>query len=53
MYVIRMGLKLKSLIKYFSVPKGEDDARIVYDVMANNLNDRVWVPSFGCQQWIL
>ena len=45
-YMVRSGLKIKSLIKYFPVPKGEDDVRIVYDATANDLNDRVWAPSF-------
>ena len=44
--MLTTGLKLKSLIKYFDVPKGEDDVRIVYDATANMLNSCVWVPSF-------
>jgi len=35
-----------SLIKFFDVPKGEDDIRLVYDGTANGLNACVWVPSF-------
>ena len=43
---VTTGLKLKSLIKYFAVPKGLDDVRIVYDGTASGLNDAVWAPSF-------
>jgi hypothetical protein len=43
---VTTGLKLKSLIKYFAVPKGIDDIRIVYDGTASGLNDAVWAPSF-------
>lgn len=39
--------KISSLIKYFAVPKGPEDWRIVYDAGANGLNDCVWIPSFG------
>ena len=45
-YMLKSGLDIKSLIKYFAVPKGEDDIRIVYDATANKLNECVWVPSF-------
>ena len=34
------------MIKYFAVPKGLEDWRIVFDAGANKLNDVVWVPSF-------
>ncbi len=37
---------MKLLIKYFVVPKGEDDIRLVYDATANKLNQCVWVPTF-------
>jgi hypothetical protein len=37
---------LKSIIRYFAVPKGEEDIRIVYDTTASSLNDCVWAPSF-------
>jgi hypothetical protein len=37
---------LKSLIKYFNVPKGEKDVRIVYDATASGLNNAVWAPPF-------
>ena len=40
------GATIKSYIKYFAVPKGEDDIRMVYDATANKLNDAVWAPSF-------
>lgn len=43
---VSTGLKLKSLIKYFAVPKGLDDVRIVYDGTASGLNDAIWAPSF-------
>ena len=45
-YMLRLGTDLKSLIKYFALPKGENDIQIVYDVTANKLNECVWVPSF-------
>jgi hypothetical protein len=41
-----MDIKVKLLIKYFVVPKGEDDIRLVYDATANKLNKCVWVPTF-------
>jgi hypothetical protein len=45
-YLQTAGIKLKSYIKYFAVPKGEDDIRLVYDATANKLNECVWVPTF-------
>ncbi len=39
-------LNIKTLIKYFAVPKGKEDVRMVYDATANQLNDCVWVPTF-------
>ena len=39
--------KVKSLIKYFSVPKGDSDIRMVYDGTASGFNSMVWVPNFG------
>lgn len=45
-YLVSTGLKIKSLIKYFAVPKGEDDVCMVYDATANRLNECVWVPTF-------
>jgi hypothetical protein len=45
-YLLTMDIKVKSLFKYFMVPKGEDDIRLVYDATANKLNECVWVPTF-------
>ena len=45
-YVVGTTVPLSSLIKYFAVPKGEDDIRIVYDATASGLNKCVWAPSF-------
>lgn len=45
-YMIVSEINLKSLIKYFAVPKGEDDIRIVYDATASGLNEAVWAPTF-------
>ena len=44
-YMLTTGVKIKSLLKYFAVPKGEDNVQIVYDGTANGLNDAVWVPA--------
>jgi hypothetical protein len=38
---------VKSLIKFFAVPKGTSDVQMVYDGTASGLNEGVWVPSFG------
>jgi len=46
-YLKMVGISsIKSLIKYFAVPKGEDDIRLVYDATANRLNECVWAPPF-------
>mmetsp|Transcript_11711 Transcript_11711/g.19385 ORF Transcript_11711/g.19385 Transcript_11711/m.19385 type:complete len:1450 (-) Transcript_11711:1434-5783(-) len=45
-YIVEANITLKSLIKYFAVPKGLEDIRMVYDATANGLNDAVWAPSF-------
>lgn len=45
-YLFGSGIRLRSLIRYFAVPKTGDDYRIVYDATANKLNDAVWAPSF-------
>jgi len=45
-YLRMLGTKIKSMIKYFAVPKGKDDIRMVYDATANHLNECVWVPTF-------
>eukprot|EP00804_Cyclotella_cryptica_P012519 CCRYP_017724-RA/>CCRYP_017724-RA protein AED:0.34 eAED:0.23 QI:0/0/0/1/1/1/3/0/930 len=42
----RTTFDIKSLIKYFAVPKGLRNIRIVYDGTASGLNDAVWSPSF-------
>jgi hypothetical protein len=45
-YLVPPDKDLLSLIKYFAVPKGEGDWRVVHHAGANGLNDCVWVPSF-------
>jgi hypothetical protein len=45
-YLAQPEMKLQSLIKFFAVPKGEGDWRIVYHAGANGLNDCVWAPPF-------
>ncbi len=45
-YLLTSRIKVKSLIKYFAVPKGENDIRLVYNATANHLNKCVWVPTF-------
>jgi hypothetical protein len=45
-YLCSPSSTVKSHIKYFAVPKGEDDVRLVYDATANGLNECVWSPSF-------
>jgi hypothetical protein len=45
-YIAPTSKRIRSLIKYFAVPKGLEDWRIVFDAGANKLNDVVWVPSF-------
>jgi hypothetical protein len=45
-YLLTTGIKVKSLIKYFAVPNGEDNIRMLYDATANKLNDCIWVPTF-------
>jgi hypothetical protein len=37
---------VKSLTTFFSVPKGEDDIRMVYDASVSGLNNAIWVPRF-------
>ncbi len=51
-YIALPTSKIKSLIKYFAVPKGVlddvvQDWRIVFHAGANKLNDSVWAPSFS------
>jgi len=45
-YIAPTSKRVRSLIKYFAVPKGPKDWRILFDTGANKLNDAVWVPSF-------
>ena len=45
-YLLPTDLLVKSYIKYFAVPKGEDDICIVYNATANKLNEAVWVTTF-------
>ena len=35
-----------SLTNFFSVPKGQDDIRLVYIGTSSGLNDQLWVPGF-------
>ena len=42
-YLRTTGFKVKSLIKYFAVPKGDEDIRLVSNATANHLNECVWV----------
>ncbi len=51
-YIAPPTSKIKSLIKYFAVPKGMlddvvQDWRIVFHAGANKLNDSIWAPSFS------
>jgi hypothetical protein len=45
-YLLTMGIKVKLLIKYFAMPKGGNNVRMMYDATANKLNECVWVPTF-------
>jgi hypothetical protein len=45
-YIAPIPGKFESPIKYFAVPKGNDDWRIVFHTGANKLNDRVWALLF-------
>ena len=45
-YLLPIDLVVKSYIKFFAVPKGEDDICMVYDTTANKLHEAVWVPTF-------
>lgn len=36
-----------SLTSFFSVPKGDNDIRMVYDGTKSGLNESMWVPRFG------
>jgi hypothetical protein len=39
--------RVHSLTYYFSVPKGENDVRMVYDASRSQLNKSLWAPNFG------
>ena len=43
---VRSGY-VRSLIRFFAVPKGNADIRMVYDGTASGFNDSVYVPNFG------
>jgi hypothetical protein len=45
-YLQTIGITVKSTIKWFVVPKGDDNIRLVYDARAHWLNECVWVPTF-------
>ncbi len=45
-YIALPSGQIRSLIKYFAVPKGLKDWRIVFHTGANKLTDSVWAPSF-------
>ena len=44
--MLRTGVDIKPLIRYFGVPKGEDNIRVVYNATANRFNEAICVPSF-------
>ena len=48
-YLVTLDIMIKPFIKYFAVPKGEDNVRMFYDATANKLNKCVWVPLFWLQ----
>lgn len=37
---------VSSLIKYFTVPKGDTDVRVVFDGTKSGLNNAMWAPTF-------
>ena len=45
-YLVAPDSRIASLVKYFMVPKGEGDWRVVYHAGINGLNDCVWAPHF-------
>ncbi len=45
-YIASPTSQIRSLIKYFAVPKGLQDWRIVFHAGVNHLNNCVWVPLF-------
>jgi hypothetical protein len=49
-YLLTSGIKVRSLINYFALPKGgEDDIWLVYNATTTHLNKCVWAPTF----WLL
>ena len=38
---------VRSLTRYFAVPKCESDIQMVYDASKSDLNSQVWAPNFG------
>lgn len=38
---------MKSLTSFFSVPKGDNDIRMVYDGTKSGLNNCMWAPQFS------
>ena len=38
---------VKNLTRFFAVPKGDEDIRMVYDSTVANLNDSLWAPWFA------
>ncbi len=45
-YIPPIPAKFELSIKYFAVPKGNDDWRIVFHAGTNELNEHVWAPLF-------
>ncbi len=39
--------KARSLVSFFSVPKGESDIRVVFYGNKPGLNHAIWAPTFG------
>ena len=37
---------VRSLMSFFSVSKGDDDIRMVYDASKSGLNETIWIPRF-------
>lgn len=44
---LRPSSEIKSLINFFSVPKGDDDVRVVYDATKSGLNKTLFAPWFS------
>ena len=38
--------KVSNLTDYFTVPKGEDNVRVVYNGTSSGLNKVLWAPNF-------